>query len=219
MRSSVLLIVFCLIVSLAVSGCAVGFYKGRPSDKEKIEALKDELARLREAKSMLDGRLKEEIDSDKVSLTMDERGIVITFVAEVLFDSGKADLKSEGTVILQKIASVISREAADNEISIEGHTDNVPIKHSHWKSNWDLSTARATSVLHYLVSDCSLRPDNLSATGYGEYRPVKSNSTAEGRQANRRVEIIIKPVPSAKVSYGPVENVIDDSEEGSEYVK
>jgi chemotaxis protein MotB len=206
-------------MSLALSGCAVGFYKGRPSDKQKIEELKDELARLREAKAALDGRLREEIDSDKVSLTMDDRGIVITFVAEVLFDSGKADLKPEGMEILKKIAYVINEEAADNEIGIEGHTDNVPIKHSHWKSNWDLSTARSTSVLHYLISDCVLKPDNLSATGYGEYRPVKSNSTVEGRQANRRVEIIIKPVPAAKVSYGGAKGTEYRADEGLEYVK
>jgi len=184
-----------------VSGCAVGFYKGRPSDKAKIEELKDELARLREAKSMLDSRLRSEIDSDQVSLTMDDRGIVITFVAEVLFDSGKADLKPDGKNMLKKVASVISQEAADNEIGVEGHTDNVPIKLSGWKSNWELSATRATSVLHYLISDCGLKPNNLSATGYGEYRPVKSNNTKEGRQANRRVEIIIKPMPTAKVSY------------------
>ena len=201
-RFNILLVLVFLIACFVVSGCAVGFYKGRPSDKAKIEELKDELARLREAKSMLDSRLRSEIDSDQVSLTMDDRGIVITFVAEVLFDSGKADLKPDGKKMLKKVASVISQEAADNEIGVEGHTDNVPIKLSGWKSNWELSATRATSVLHYLISDCGLKPNNLSATGYGEYRPVKSNNTKEGRQANRRVEIIIKRMPTAKVSYG-----------------
>ena len=200
-RFNILLVLPILIVCFIVSGCAVGFYKGRPSDKAKIEELKDELARLREAKSMLDTKLRSEINSDQVSLTMDDRGIVITFVAEVLFDSGKADLKQDGKNMLKKVASVINQEAAENEIGVEGHTDNVPIKHSGWKSNWELSAARATSVLHYLISDCGLAPDKLSATGYGEYRPVKSNNTKEGKQANRRVEIIIKPVRAGKVSY------------------
>lgn len=192
-------------ISFLTSGCAVSFHKGRPSDKAKIEALQDELASLREARSKLDSRLRSEIDSDKVSLTMDDRGIVITFVAEVLFDSGKADLKPEGKTILKKVASVISQEAQYNEIGVEGHTDNVPIKLSGWKSNWELSTARATSVLHYLVNECGLTPNNLSATGYGEYRPVVSNNTKEGRQKNRRVEIIIKPMPDAKVSHSSAE--------------
>jgi chemotaxis protein MotB len=196
------IIIVLLLVSFLVSGCAVSFHKGRPSDKAKIEELQDELASLREAKSKLDSRLRSEIDSDQVYLTMDDRGIVITFVAEVLFDSGKAELKPDGKNMLKKVALVISQEAADNEVGVEGHTDNIPIKHSGWKSNWELSTARATSVLHYLISDCGLRPNNLSATGYGEYRPVMSNNTKEGRQANRRVEIIIKPMPTAKVSYG-----------------
>jgi chemotaxis protein MotB len=196
------IIMFLLLLSFLTSGCAVSFHKGRPSDKAKIEQLKDELARLQEAKSMLDTRLKRDIASEHVSLAMDDRGIVITFVAEVLFDSGKADLKTDGKKIITKVASVIREEAYDNEIGIEGHTDNVPIKHSGWKSNWELSTARATSVLHFLERDCGLKPNNLSATGYGEYRPVASNNTKEGRQANRRVEIIIKPMPTAKVSYG-----------------
>jgi flagellar motor protein MotB len=200
-RLNMLFILPVLIVCILVSGCAVGFYKGRPSDKAKIEELKDELARLREAKSVLEGRLKGEIDSDQVVLTMEDRGLVITFVAEVLFDSGKADLKPEGMDMMKKVASVIRQEVSDNEIGVEGHTDNVPIKHSSWKSNWELSTARATSVVHYLINECGLIPDKLSATGYGEYRPVASNSTKEGRQANRRVEIVIKPLPDAKISY------------------
>jgi chemotaxis protein MotB len=201
MKSRFNIIILLMCICLVASGCAVSFHKGRPSDKAKIEALQDELASLREAKSELDSRLRSEIDSDQVSLTMDDRGIVITFVAEVLFDSGKADLKADGKTILRKIASVISQEAKYNEIGVEGHTDNVPIKLSGWKSNWELSTARATSVLHYLVNECGLTPNNLSATGYGEYRPVASNATKEGRQSNRRVEIIIKPMPDAKVSY------------------
>ncbi len=209
------IVFICLIVSVCfiISGCAVGFYKGRPSDKRKIEELQDELERLKEAKSLLEERLKTEIDSDQVALTMEDRGLVITFVAEVLFDSGKADLKPGGEKILKKIGAVIKQETADNEIGIEGHTDNVPIKYSGWKSNWELSTARATSVLHYLEDNCSLTPAKLSATGYGEYRPVASNDTKAGRQKNRRVEIIIKPLPEAKVHYEEAE------EEDIEYIK
>jgi len=196
-QSLAVIVVF--LSTLIISGCAVGFYKGRPSDITKIEDLKDELARLREAKSLLESRLSREIDSDKVSLNMEDRGLVITFVAEVLFDSGKTKLKPEGQNILKKVAGVIKEEVSGNDIGIEGHTDNEPIKYSGWKSNWELSTARATSVLHYLEDNCGLEPDKLSATGYGEYRPVTSNETEEGRQENRRVEIIIKPmlVPEA----------------------
>ncbi len=212
-RSSNMLFVFpILLVCFLFSGCAVGFYKGRPSDKVKIEKLQDELVRLREAKSLLEERLKSEINSDQVALTMEDRGLVITFVAEVLFDSGKAKLKPGGESILKKVGSVIKQETAENEIGVEGHTDNVPIKYSGWKSNWELSTARATSVLHYLEDDCGLMPTKLSATGYGEYRPVESNDIEEGRQSNRRVEIIIKPLPETAVEY-------EEVEEDVEYIK
>ena len=206
---SVLGVVLVICFSVTVSGCAVGFYKGRPSDKAKIEELKDELARLREAKSLLEDRLSSEIASDKVQLSMEDRGLVITFVAEVLFNSGKADLRSEGEDILKKVALVLRQEVSGNDIGVEGHTDNDPIKYSGWKSNWELSTARATSVLHYLVDSGSLDPENLSATGYGEYRPVASNATDKGKQENRRVEIIIKPLPDAKIVHKASDSVAD----------
>jgi len=210
---NILSVLSILLVCFIVSGCAVGFYKGRPSDKVKIEELRDELERLREAKTLLEKRLKSEINSNQVALTMEDRGLVITFVAEVLFDSGKAKLKPGGENILLKVGNVIKEETANNEISVEGHTDNVPIKYSGWKSNWELSTARATSVLHYLEDNCGLIPDKLSATGYGEYRPVTSNETEEGKQANRRVEIIIKPLSQVKVQQYEV------VEEDTEYIK
>jgi len=206
-------IVAIILSAFIISGCAVGFYKGRPSDKAKIAELEDELARLREAKSLIEDRLRGEIDSDQVSVSMQDRGLVITFVAEVLFDSGKDKLKSEGQGILKKIVSVLRDEAMTNEIGVEGHTDNDPIKYSGWKSNWELSTARATSVIHFLEDECGIIPTRLSATGYGEYRPVSSNSTKEGKQKNRRVEIIIKPLGFEK------ETLSDSSDSNYGYVK
>ena len=130
---------------------------------------------------------------------MAERGLVITFVAEVLFDSGKADVKKEADPILGKVATVIRAKVSDRDIGIEGHTDNVPITYSGWKSNWELSTARATSVLHNLIDNGRLRPEKLSAIGYGEYRPIASNDTDEGRQLNRRVEVVILPKTTEKL--------------------
>ena len=194
----VVLILF--IVTVFTTGCAVGIYKGRPSDKVKIQELTDELQQLREAKSMLEERLKGEIGDKQVKLELADRGLVITFVAEVLFNSGKSQIKPEGATILNKVAQTLRKVAMDNEIGIEGHTDNVPMKYSGYKSNWELSTARATEVLHYMVDDGNLDPTKLSATGYGKYRPVTSNDTQEGRGKNRRVEIIIRPIISDKAS-------------------
>jgi chemotaxis protein MotB len=93
---------------------------------------------------------------------------------------------------------VLLKEVADRDIGIEGHTDNQPIKYSGWKSNWELSMARATSVLHYLVDKKGLAPQRVAATGYGEYRPVATNDTEEGRRLNRRVEIVILPKKIAR---------------------
>ncbi len=129
---------------------------------------------------------------------MAERGLVITFVAEVLFDSGKAKIRPEAYATLDKIAKVLKENISDRNINIEGHTDNQPIKYSGWKSNWELSTARATSVLHYLVDEKSIAPDRVAAVGHGEFKPVASNNTTEDRQKNRRVEIIILPKVSLK---------------------
>ncbi len=88
----------------------------------------------------------------------------------------------------------------DNQVAVEGHTDNQPIKHSGWRSNWELSTARALAVLHYFVDTRGLPPTRFQVIGVGEQRPVASNETAQGRQQNRRVEIIIVPKALTKVT-------------------
>src|SRR5207249_7186509 len=125
-----------------------------------------------------------------------EKGLTITFVSEVLFDSGKAHLRKDSVESLDKVAKVLNTTVSDLSIGIEGHTDNQPIKYSGWTSNWELSSARAMSVLHYLVDNQQVTPGRLSATGYGEYRPVAANDTPEGKQKNRRVEIVILPKAS-----------------------
>ncbi|MCM8787609.1 MAG: OmpA family protein [Candidatus Omnitrophica bacterium] len=181
-----------------ISGCAVIFQSGRRSDIEKIQALEKELEELKHARSLLEERLSQEIKDSQVRLKMEEKGLVITFVAEVLFDSGKAILKPESLPILDKVVMILKEEVPENNIGIEGHTDNQPIKYSGWKSNWELSTHRALSVLHYLESK-GISPERLSATGYGPYKPVASNATAKGRQLNRRVEIVILPRTVKKI--------------------
>lgn len=192
-----------LVGSLALAGCGINFYSGRPTDVRRIQELSAELERLRqqkeaeadqlrEAQELLQKRLRKEISDEQVKLEMAERGLVLTFVAEVLFDSGKAAVKEPAKETLAKVASVIREKVADREIGIEGHTDNEPIKLSGWKSNWELSTGRATAVLHVL-EDEGVDPRRMVASGYGEYRSVASNDDAQGRQKNRRVEIVILP--------------------------
>jgi chemotaxis protein MotB len=184
-----LLLLFCLSVGLV--GCTFIFQKGRRSDIEKIEQLSTQLDELSSTKQLLEDRLKQEIADKQVRLQMAEKGLVITFVADVLFDSGKAKLRTESFPVLDKVSRVLSENVPQNYIGIEGHTDSIPIKYSSWKSNWELSAARALSVLHYLEK--VVAPERLSAVGYGEYKPVASNDTKEGRQMNRRVEVVILP--------------------------
>ncbi len=192
-RISFFKIALVALIGFGLCGCTVIFQKGRRSDVEKIKELSQELDQLSQAKKLLEERLQKEIDDKQVKLQMMEKGLVITFVADVLFDSGKDKLRPSAYSSLDKVAKVLEENVPDLNIGIEGHTDNVPIRHSGWKSNWELSSGRALSVLHYLVDKEGIAPQRISAIGYGEYRPVASNSSREGRQANRRVEIVILP--------------------------
>jgi len=208
---------FLIFVSFAVSGCSITLQTRHRSDVEKLNSLEGEidslnarlsqlqdqkdgeLTELEKAKQLLEEKLKQEIDDKSVRLEMAEKGLAIIFLTEVLFDSGKSDIKQEAFLSLDKIAGVLKNNVEDRNIGIEGHTDNEPIKHSKWKSNWELSTSRATSVLHYLVDTRGINPKRVAAIGYGEYRPVASNDTAEGKRKNRRVEIVILPKNMEKI--------------------
>ena len=192
-----------LMMSLMVSGCAVNFYKQSPRSKEKIKTLQNKIsdleaeraaerAQFEETKRMMESRLKGQIDDKSISLHMADGGLVIVLSDDILFDSGKAEVKRGAFPILDKLADIINKKVPGKNIGVSGHTDNVPIAHSNWKSNWELSTARATNVLHYLEGR-GIPPKRLSATGYGEHRPIASNDTAVSRAKNRRVEIVILP--------------------------
>lgn len=203
-----------LIVSL--SGCALNFYKGKPEQERKIKQLTGQLEELEQTKRMLEDRLAREIRDKQILLQQTSRGLIISMTNDILFDSGKAKLKASAHSVLDRIASVINESAPDRDIGVEGHTDNVPIQRSGWKSNWELSVARATSVLHYLIDQCGIPPQKLSAIGYGEYRPMASNDTKEGRARNRRVEIIILPKDMTKKSYETVQSKISEEAKKAE---
>jgi chemotaxis protein MotB len=175
--------------------------------KEKIREVKHvvkqkerELSELEKAKLELEEALKKEIGDYKAKLEMTERGLVITFLSEVFFDSGKDAIREDGKGSLQKVAEVLNQNVPNSNVAVEGYTDNQPIKYSGWKTNWELSSARALAVLHYLVDECAVKPTRLSANGYGEFRPVAANDTKENMQKNRRVEIVILPSKLSKVS-------------------
>lgn len=127
---------------------------------------------------------------DAVQFRREGRGLVVSIVSDqVLFEPGSADLRPDGRIVLDGLASILFM--LPNELAIEGHTDNVPIATSRFPSNWELSTARATSVLQYLVTVHHFPAERLRAAGFGEYRPLSSNDQPEGRRQNRRVEVAV----------------------------
>ena len=136
-------------------------------------------------------RLKTMIDGGQLTVSIEQGRIVINLPNNVLFKSGSAKLNPEGEEALTQIASVLS-QFSDRRFQIEGHTDNKPIKSARFPSNWELSTSRALTVIH-LLTDMDVVPENISAAGFGEFRPRADNETEEGRQFNRRIEIIMLP--------------------------
>lgn len=127
---------------------------------------------------------------EQVTVIMTMKGLKIQLENPVLFATGEAELKSNAKEILSQISDILKKSNIDNEINISGHTDNVPIHTPQFPSNWELSTYRATSVLRYLIEE-GLPPEKMSASGYGQYRPIASNKTKKGRSRNRRMEILI----------------------------
>lgn len=149
------------------------------NERDKMEALKAEL----------DAKLKKENLTSSVKTSIDERGLVISLNNAIFFDPGSAELKKETEKTLLEIADTIS--VMNNYIRVEGHTDNVPMNSTVYRSNWDLSAARAANMVRLLTENTSIPPERLIAVGYGEYRPVADNSTEEGRTKNRRIDIIV----------------------------
>lgn len=126
---------------------------------------------------------------DKMTVTPTEKGIEVVLPEIMLFPSGKADLIEAAVLFLDDMAPLLGQ--ISNVIEVEGHTDNRPISTARFPSNWDLSTARANVVIRHLTEKHKLDPNRFRAIGYGEYQPIASNDSDEGRSKNRRVVLII----------------------------
>ena len=133
--------------------------------------------------------IKENNLESSITLRLDERGLLVRFMDDVLFDSGKADLTPKAREIINTVAGIIKQN--DRNVRVEGHTDNVPINTYRFPSNWELSTTRAVNVVKYLIEVNGIDPVRLSASGYADQHPVDDNNTKEGRQKNRRVDMVI----------------------------
>src|SRR3954469_24681216 len=139
--------------------------------------------------------------SGSVDVGASREGIVISLAGNMLFDSGKSDLKPRGMTLLDTLTERL--RTMPNEIRVEGHTDNIAIATPLYPSNWELSSARATTVARYLSEHSEIAPQRLVAAGYGEFHPVAPNDTREGRARNRRVDLVVL-FPPAAASTGPV---------------
>ena len=139
-------------------------------------------------KAILEAKLGKIKDLIQVEITED--AAIIRMMGETTFDSGKADIRPQMLPLLKKIAAAL--QTTKGQIIVNGHTDNVPISSGPFASNLALSAARATKVAQALLSSGSIDPRRLSVAGFGEYNPVESNDTTQGREKNRRVEIVLK---------------------------
>jgi len=149
------------------------------------------------AKTPVHSQLKNELQNtinnsgleNSIKLEENERGITVHILDDILFSSASADINSNSTDILKRLATLI--KTWTNDIRVEGHTDNVPISSLVYASNWHLSVSRALNTAYYLINSEGLSPEKVSIVGFSEYRPVAPNTTPEGRRNNRRVDIVI----------------------------
>jgi chemotaxis protein MotB len=135
-------------------------------------------------------RLRERLDATAVSIEIDKRGIVVSIREAGSFSTGSAELSAVAREVLTELADTIGGDTT-MKLRVEGHTDDVPIQTGRYASNWELSTARATSVVTYLAQQVGIAPQRLSAAGYGEFHPRVPNATDDDRARNRRVDIVV----------------------------
>lgn len=138
----------------------------------------------------LEELFRENVSKNKsIKLVKEDRGLVVRVNDTMLFDEGSSKIKPEAEKTLGQIVKTLTK--IDNPVIIEGHTDSTPIRNTKYPSNWELSTARATNIISYIVKKGKITPKRLCAVGYGEYMPVADNTSISGRMLNRRVDIIV----------------------------
>ena len=170
--------------------------------EEKLSELKERAARLQrekeeaaKSKSTLEQEMRAALQSKDVTISELQGKLEVNILDRVLFDSGQATLKPEGQTVLAGLAKVLE-QYPNRQLHVVGHTDNVPIHGTlaqKYPTNWELSAARATAAVRFLVEQAGVDPRRLGAVGYGEFHPVADNSTEEGRAQNRRITIVILP--------------------------
>jgi chemotaxis protein MotB len=157
--------------------------------KAPAEKKQEKTAELLPSLKVLTAELKSEIDAGRIQISMEPRGLVVSFEQAALFPSGEDVIPASAYPSLEKVAAALAH--VPNPVRLEGHTDSVPIRAQRFRSNWDLSAARSIALLNLLTTRFDFPVNRLSVAGYGENAPVASNDTEEGRARNRRVDIVV----------------------------
>lgn len=162
-------------------------------EKDKIISLQSTFIRLfDDSKKTIQTSIKDQIAEQKLQPSDSTLPVRVLLVNNLVFESGNANLSADGKDLLRKL-TVLAQEERHTKIRVQGHTDDRPLKStSMYATNWELSAARATAVVHFLQENVGVDPERISATGFGQYQPVASNETDEGRRQNRRIEIVIE---------------------------
>ena len=181
-------------LGLTDSGESTLNYSGDPLDildeitDQKNQQINEELKEVQEF--LESNEIHGESLTEFVSATKSEEGVVLTIKDLVLFDSGSAEIKNSAKELLDKLAPLIKKK--DSAIRVEGHTDNVQLsENSKYEDNWELSTARASEVVEFILDKKIVKPEKVSVAGYSEYKPVAENDTSENKAKNRRVDIVL----------------------------
>ncbi|AOZ87527.1 flagellar motor protein MotB [Bacillus xiamenensis] len=162
-------------------------------DDEEAKAKARDQAVLTKVKKQVDSFIAEKKLGSKLETKLTDEGLLITIEDSIFFDSGRAVIRPQDVPLAKEISKLLVINPA-RDIVISGHTDNVPIRNSEFESNWYLSAIRAVNFLNILLENKDLNQENFSTKGYGEFKPIASNDTAEGRSKNRRVEVLILPI-------------------------
>jgi chemotaxis protein MotB len=170
-------------VIAAVQGAIAGSHRPIHKKEPELSAMARKIAALAETPAL----------RGKFQVRMEARGLVVSLAEAGFFESGSAAIRPDALAAVAELAQVFA--PASMNVTVEGHTDNVPVRSGKYASNWELSTARSTSVVAFLI-DQGISADRLSAAGYGEFKPVAGNDTPEGRARNRRVDLVIAPPPA-----------------------
>jgi chemotaxis protein MotB len=163
---------------------------------KRLKSLQDMIQSQRDVMSKLKNSIADALmnyKTDELYVYIKDGNVYVSIQEKLLFKSGSDVVDPKGKAALKTLAQVLNNSANDITVMIEGHTDNVPIKTSQFKDNWDLSTARATSIVRILTKDNGFDSNRITASGKGQFHPIKPNETVEGRAGNRRTEVILSP--------------------------